>query len=424
MFSRLEFLIAIRYLKSKRKEGFISIIAIFSFIGIMIGVATLIIVMSVMNGFRYELIERILGINSHLTVYSKEHKIANYQEIVDKIKKIDGVTYANPIIEAQAMISSKNKNSGGLIRGISVDDLKNKKLITENITAGDLNKINQKNSVIIGSILAQNLGLKINDPIKIISGETNETIIGTIPRIKTYMVAGIFDSGMYEYDSTTIFMNFEMAQIHFRYANSASAIEIFTKNSHDFSNNFEDNFENVKLEIYKSFIDNDGLYFNDWQQANSSFIEALKVESTVMFFILTLIILVAVFNIISSMIMLVNDKNKNIALLRTLGMSKNAILRIFLICGSMIGFLGTIFGLIIGIIFSANINNIKLFLESATDTTLFNPAIYFLSTLPSRILIGDVILITSMSFTLSFLATLYPAYKASKSKPAEILRYA
>ena len=424
MFSRLEFLIAIRYLKSKRKEGFISIIAIFSFIGIMIGVATLIIVMSVMNGFRYELIERILGINSHLTVYSKEHKIANYQEIVDKIKKINGVTYANPIIEAQAMISSKNKNSGGLIRGISVDDLKNKKLITENITAGDLNKINQKNSVIIGSILAQNLGLKINDPIKIISAETNETIIGSIPRIKTYMVAGIFDSGMYEYDSTTIFMNFEMAQIHFRYANSASAIEIFTKNSHDFSNNFEDNFENVKLEIYKSLIDNSGLYFNDWQQANSSFIEALKVESTVMFFILTLIILVAVFNIISSMIMLVNDKNKNIALLRTLGMSKNAILRIFLICGSMIGFLGTIFGLIIGIIFSANINNIKLFLESATDTTLFNPAIYFLSTLPSRILIGDVILITSMSFTLSFLATLYPAYKASKSKPAEILRYA
>ena len=424
MFSRLEFLIAIRYLKSKRKEGFISIIAIFSFIGIMIGVATLIIVMSVMNGFRYELIERILGINSHLTVYSKEHKIANYQEIVDKIKKIDGVTYANPIVEAQAMISSKNKNSGGLIRGISVDDLKNKKLITENITAGDLNKINQKNSVIIGSILAQNLGLKINDPIKIISAETNETIIGSIPRIKTYMVAGIFDSGMYEYDSTTIFMNFEMAQIHFRYANSASAIEIFTKNSHDFSNNFEDNFENVKLEIYKSLIDNEGLYFNDWQQANSSFIEALKVESTVMFFILTLIILVAVFNIISSMIMLVNDKNKNIALLRTLGMSKNAILRIFLICGSMIGFLGTIFGLIIGIIFSANINNIKLFLESATDTTLFNPAIYFLSTLPSRILIGDVILITSMSFTLSFLATLYPAYKASKSKPAEILRYA
>ena len=415
MFSKLEFLIAIRYLKSKRKEGFISVIAIFSFSGIMIGVATLIIVMSVMNGFRYELIERILGINSHLTVYSKEHKIANYQNLVEQIKKIDGVIYANPIIESQAMLSTKNKNAGGLIRGIKVSDLQNKNLIKENITAGNLGKIADKNSVLIGSILAQNLNLQIDDPIKIISGETNETIIGAIPRIKTYKVAGIFDSGMYEYDSTTIFMNFEMAQIHFRLGNSASAIEVFTKNPSDL--------EQIKLAIYESLIDNNGLYFNDWQQANSSFIEALKVESTVMFFILTLIILVAVFNIISSMIMLVNDKNKNIALLRTLGMSKNAILRIFLICGSMIGFLGTIFGLIIGIIFSANINNIKLFLESITDSTLFNPAIYFLSTLPSRILISDVILITSMSFTLSFLATLYPAYKASKANPAEILRY-
>jgi len=415
MFSKLEFLIAMRYLKSKRKEGFISVIAIFSFIGIMIGVATLIIVMSVMNGFRYELIDRILGINSHLTIYSKEHKINNYQNIVEKLKKIDGIIYANPIVETQAMLSSKTKNSGGLIRGIKVDDLKNKNLIYKNITAGNIEKISQKNSVLIGSILAQNLGLKIGDPLKIISGETNETIIGAIPRIKTYEVGGIFDSGMYEYDSTTVFMNFEMAQIHFRLTNSASAIEIFSKNP--------SNLEEVKLAIYKALIDNYGLYFNDWQQANSSFIEALKVESTVMFFILTLIILVAVFNIISSMIMLVNDKNKNIALLRTLGMSKNAILRIFLICGSMIGFLGTIFGLIIGIVFSANINNIKLFLESLTDSTLFNPAIYFLSTLPSRILVSDVILITSMSFTLSFLATLYPAFKASKSKPAEILRY-
>jgi lipoprotein-releasing system permease protein len=313
------------------------------------------------------------------------------------------------------MLSSKTKNSGGLIRGIKVDDLKNKNLIYKNITAGNIEKISQKNSILIGSILAQNLGLKIGDPLKIISGETNETIIGAIPRIKTYEVGGIFDSGMYEYDSTTVFMNFEMAQIHFRLTNSASAIEIFSKNP--------SNLEEVKLAIYKALINNYGLYFNDWQQANSSFIEALKVESTVMFFILTLIILVAVFNIISSMIMLVNDKNKNIALLRTLGMSKNAILRIFLICGSMIGFLGTIFGLIIGIVFSANINNIKVFLESITNSTLFNPAIYFLSTLPSRILIGDVVLITSMSFTLSFLATLYPAYKASKSKPAEILRY-
>ncbi|GDX36629.1 ABC transporter permease [Alphaproteobacteria bacterium] len=415
MFSSLEFLIAMRYLRSKRKEGFISVIAIFSFVGIMIGVATLIIVMSVMNGFRHDLIERILGINSHLTIYSKTHQIKNYQEILTKIRTLDNVSYANAIVESQAMLSTKSKNAGGLIRGISSEDLLNKQLIRENITAGDINKINDKNSIIIGSILAQNLSLKINDRLKIISAETNDTIIGAIPRIKTYTVAGIFDSGMYEYDSTTIFMNFKMAQTHFRINSSASALEIFSKNPSDLST--------LKQELYKIIIDYDDIYFNDWQQVNSGFIEALKVESTVMFLILTLIILVAVFNIISSMIMLVNDKNKNIALLRTLGMTKGSILRIFLICGSSIGFLGTIFGLIIGITFSININNIKLWLESITDTTLFNPAIYFLSTLPSKILISDVVVITSMAFSLSFLATLYPAFKASKANPAEILRY-
>lgn len=415
MFSSLEFLIAMRYLRSKRKEGFISVIAIFSFVGIMIGVATLIIVMSVMNGFRHDLIERILGINSHLTIYSKSHQIKNYQEILTKIRTIDEVSYANAIVESQAMLSTKSKNAGGLIRGINSEDLLNKSLIRENITAGDINKINDKNSIIIGSILAQNLSLKINDQLKIISAETNDTIIGAIPRIKTYTVAGIFDSGMYEYDSTTIFMNFKMAQTHFRINNNASALEIFSKNPSDLSA--------LKKNLYKIITDYDDIYFNDWQQVNSGFIEALKVESTVMFLILTLIILVAVFNIISSMIMLVNDKNKNIALLRTLGMTKGSILRIFLICGSSIGFLGTIFGLIIGVVFSANINNIKLWLESVTDTTLFNPAIYFLSTLPSKILISDVAIITSMAFSLSFLATLYPAFKASKANPAEILRY-
>lgn len=415
MFTKLEFKIASRYLKSKRKEGFISVIAIFSFVGIMIGVATLIIVMSVMNGFRHELIDRMLGINSHLTIYSKNHVIKNYPELIDKISKIEGITYANPIIESQAMISGNNRNAGGLIRGIKTDDLKQKALINNNITAGDLTKISQKNSVIIGSILAQNLGLKVNDPIKIISAQTNDTMIGSIPRIKTYQVAGIFDSGMYEYDSTTIFMNFNMAQIHFKVNNSASAIEIFSSNPSEMGK--------IKRSLYGIIIDSDDLYFTDWQQANASFIEALKVESTVMFLILTLIILVAVFNIISSMIMLVNDKNKNIALLRTLGMTKQSILKIFLICGSSIGVFGTLLGLLIGLVFSANINNIKLWLESITDSTLFNPAIYFLSTLPSKILLSDVLMITSMSLILSFLATIYPAYKASKANPAEILRY-
>jgi lipoprotein-releasing system permease protein len=415
MFSKLEFLIAFRYLRSKRKEGFISITAIFSFVGIMIGVATLIIVMSVMNGFRYELMDRIIGANSHLTIYSKENKIDEYQQLVDEIKKINEVQSSSAVIESQAMLSTSFKNSGSLIKSAKFEDLKNKKIISENIISGSLEAINDKNSVLIGSTIAQNLNLKVGDPIKIISAKISNTIVGAIPKIKTYQVGGIFSSGLYEYDSTTVFVNFEMAQIHFGFRDSASAIEIFVKNPAAL--------DSVKEKIYPILAGSENFYAVDWQDSNASFIEALKVESTVMFFILTLIILVAAFNIISSMIMLVNDKNKNIALMRTLGMSRNSVMKIFLICGSSIGFVGTFFGLLIGVLFSANINSIKIWLESATDTTLFNPAIYFLSTLPAKIFISDIILIVSMSLLISFLATIYPAYKASKANPAELLRY-
>lgn len=415
MLSKLEFLIAMRYLRSKRKEGFISVIAIFSFIGIMIGVATLIIVMSVMNGFRYELVNRILGINSHLTIYSKNQQIPNYENIIAQLLAVEGIKSVNPLIENQAMLVASTKNSGGIVRGIKPEDLQKKELIAKNILEGDLQKIAQKNLIIIGSKMAQSLNLGIGDSLKIISAETNETIIGAVPRIKTYKVGGIFESGLFEFDSTTIFMNFEMAQRHFRYEKAASAIEIFVDDINDL--------RNLKVKIFQVLSEYDGLYISDWQQANSGFIDALKVESTVMFLILTLIILVAAFNIISSMIMLVNDKNKNIALLRTLGMSKSSVMRIFLICGSSIGVMGTFLGVILGIGFASNINNIKRWLESFTDTELFNPAIYFLSTLPSKIFASDVAVITAMALALSFLATIYPAFKASKANPAEILRH-
>ncbi len=415
MFSKLEFLIASRYLRSKRKEGFISVTAIFSFVGIMIGVATLIIVMSVMNGFRYELVNRILGINAHLTVYSRSQAIDGYDEIAAKLQKISGVKYVNPIVESQAMLSAPHKAAGGLIKGIRLEDLQHKSLISENIRAGNITELQERGSVIIGSSVAQNLHLKIGDAIKIIAAETNDSILGSIPRVKSYKVAGVFESGMYEYDSTTIFMNFDMAQIHFRYPSKASAIEIFVDDA--------TKLDEVKLQVFSALSDYPSLYFVDWEQSNASFIDALKVERTVMFLILTLIILVAAFNIISSMIMLVKDKNKNIALLRTMGMDKASVMRIFLICGSSIGFVGTFFGFVIGVLFSANINAIKKGLESLTDTTLFNPTIYFLSTLPAKVFVSDVVLIVGMSLVISFLATLYPAYKASKADPAEILRY-
>ena len=416
MFSSLEFFLAFRYLKAKRSEGFISVIAIFSFLGITIGVATLIIVMSVMNGFRFELVQRILGINSHLSI-TGDHHIENYSEVIENLtKNIKQISHLNPIVESQAMLIANQQNQGVLIKGINTTDLSYKELIKNNIIAGDINNISNKNQVIIGSTLAQNLNLAVGDSLKLVSAETNSTIIGTIPRIKTYQVGAIFNSGLFEYDSGTVFTNFAMAQIHFKVPNSATSIEVFTNNL--------DDIENIKINIKKLLAKtNPNLMVSDWQDANASFIEALKIESVVMFLILTLIILVAVFNLISSMIMLVNDKKKNIALLRTIGFSKKNILNIFVICGSTIGFLGTFFGVLLGVVFSANINNIKLWLESITNSNLFNPAIYFLSNLPSKIFVSDVVIITSMSLVLSFLATLYPAYKASKSQPAEILRY-
>ena len=409
-------LIAFRYLRSKRKEGFISVITLFSFIGIVIGVATLIIVMSVMNGFHHELVGRILGINSHISIQSN-HKIGikNYENIVTKLEKLDNVKYVNPMIESQVMINSPSGSFGGLVRGISVKDLKEKNLIKNNLISGEFYSTNDKNKIIIGSRLAQNLNVSIGDPIKIISATTNKTILGAIPRIKTYEIVGIFETGLYEYDLTTIFMSFSMAQIHFKLKESTSNIEIFSQNINNLSN--------LKYNIYQILEEDlNNIYINDWQEANRSFIDALKIERTVMFLILTLIILVAAFNIVSSLIMLVNDKKKNIACLRVMGMYKSDIIKIFLISGGIIGISGTILGLIIGILFSANINSIKEWVDNITESTLFDPTIYFLSNLPSKIFISDVILVAAMSILISFLATIYPALKASKTNPAEILK--
>jgi lipoprotein-releasing system permease protein len=448
-FSALEFTIALRYLKSKYREGFISVTAIFSLLGISIGVATLIIVMSVMNGFRYELVGRILGINSHLSLRSADGKIYNYQQQLQDLAKLDSqITYANPVIEGQAMISSfsrivdsgtflsqnisekvtgqkiasqkvesrkvESQSAGALIRGIKYADLANKKLIANNITSGNLSSIANEDQIIIGSIIAEQMQLQVGDRLKIIAPTSNQTIFGNMPKIKTYKIGAVFNSGMYEYDSGTIFINFNIAQAQFNYQNSVSAIEIFTKDP--------ENLSQVKNSINNYFV-KENFYLIDWQESNASFIDALKVESTVMFLILTLIILVAAFNIISTMIMLVNDKKKNIALLRAMGFSSNSILRIFIICGCLIGAIGTIAGTIIGFSFAANINSIKLWLEGVTNSQIFNPAIYFLSTLPSKIFVSDLIIIISMSLAISFFATIYPARKASKTNPANILRY-
>jgi len=416
MFSKLEFFIALRYLKAKRREKFISITAFFSLIGIMLGVATLIIVMSVMNGFRADLIDRILGINAHITVYSDSGKLYDYDNLIQKVSEISNVKKVNAIVENAVMITANGISVGGVVRGIDKEALKNKEEIYKNINTKNFESFSENNSILLGVDLAIQLSVNEGDEIKIISPETNNIILGSIPRMKTYKVIGTFKSGMYEYDNATAFMPTKSAQIHFRYKDSVSALEIDVRD-----------LEQVGRTSYEisRVLENEGQGVNvvDWKQANSAFIGALKVERNVMFIILTLIILVAAFNIISSLIMLVNDKNKQIALLRTIGATKGNIMRIFFICGSAIGFTGTLFGAILGILFTLNIENIRVFIEKTFGASLFDPTIYFLSQLPSRLFVSDLVIVISMSLVLSFLATLYPAYKASKTNPADVLRY-
>lgn len=416
MFSKIEFFIALRYLKSRNKEKFISITAIFSLVGIMLGVATLIVVMSVMNGFREDLLDRILGVNSHISVYPIEREFTDYNEAIKIISKNNNVKFANPIIENQVMIMTNGNTSGCVVKGIKESDLVKKEKIYDKISSFNFNDNFKGNEILLGKNLASQLRVIEGDEVKIISPETNSTILGTLPRIKTYRVIGTFSSGMYEYDAGVAFIPLEMAQKHFKYTNSVGGIEIYLKDV----NKVEETFYEVAKELKNNGFD---VNLIDWKQSNSAFIGALNVERNVMFIILTLIILVATFNIISSLTMLVNDKNKQIALLRTIGFSKNSVMRIFFLCGSMLGITGTFVGATLGIFLAENIQNVKIFLEKTFNVELFSPTVYFLTDLPSKVMIGDIIYIVSLSLFLSFLSTIYPAYKASKTNPAEILRY-
>lgn len=414
MFSKFEFFIAFRYLKSKRKEKFISITACFSFIGIMLGVATLIIVMSVMNGFKEELMDKILGINSHITVFPKNETKQKYEEIVEIIKQNKNVKSVIPVVESQAMLLSDSKSVGGLVRALKYESLISKNIIKDNLILSD--EVFTDDKIILGKYLANTLNVYIGDHVKIISPDVNTTVLGIVPRTKTYNVVGIFETGLYEYDNNLAFIPLEMGQLHFKELDSVSAIEIEVADQNNIISVQRDVSNKLNSKNYEYNIVN-------WKTANSSLISAVDVERNVMFIILTLIIIVAAFNIISSLIMLVTDKNRQIALLKTIGVSDGSIVRIFLICGSIIGFVGTFLGTVFGTLFSLNIENIRLFIEKYFDVNLFNPTVYFLNQLPSKVYLSNIIIIVSISSLLSFLATIYPAIKASKTNPVDVLRY-
>ncbi len=414
IFNETERTIAVRYIKSRRAEGFISVSAWFSLIGIILGVATLIVVMSVMNGFRTELVDRILGINGHLIVYKKNGlSIENYNKIVNQISDTQNVIAVTPHLEGQALVKTKNAVSGVIIRGTNWSDLPAKKLLWKSLDKKTIENFKTSQNVILGYRLAQRLNVGVGDYISLISPNVMQTAIGILPIKQNFIVGGFFDIGMYEYDNNFIFIPWKKAEKFLSTKKIAHGIEIFLQNPKST--------QDVYLDL-STKLDSD-LRIIDWKKRNSSFMNALDVEKNVMFVILTLIILVATFNIISSMIMLVQTKKSDIALMRTMGASKHLILRIFMLTGSMIGILGTIIGSVLGIILSINIESIRNFISILFGQELFSPQIYFLSTLPSNINFNEVFFVMGLSIILTLLSSMFPAWKASKISPAEALRY-
>jgi lipoprotein-releasing system permease protein len=413
LFTAFERLVALRYLRARRQEGFISVIAWFSLAGIMLGVATLIIVMSVMNGFRQELLSRILGVNGHINVSTNTRTVEDFDPIVAKIRGLPGVVSATPIVEGQVMASANGVATGAIVRGLREVDFKRRPLLAGNIVTGDLLNFEGAKGVIIGSRMSQNMRLRPGDKVTLISPQGNPSAFGTVPRMKAYRVAAVFEVGMSEYDSTFIYMPLKQAQIFFRKKGRASAIEVMTDNP--------DRVFEVGANIREAI--GGGYRILDWQRVNSSFFTALQVERNVMFLILTLIIVVAAFNVISSQIMLVNDKGKGIAILRTMGATQGMILRVFFMTGASVGIIGTVAGSALGIAFAMNIETVRQWIQTLTGANVFNAEIYFLSRLPAKIDTVEVVTVIGMALTLSFLASIVPARRAARLDPVEVLRY-
>ena len=412
-FSPFEWLLASRYLRARRKEGFISVIAGFSFLGIMLGVATLIIVMAVMNGFRKDLFSKILGLNGHIVVYKVGDAFTDYEDMAKKLGVVPGVKSAIPLVEGQIMVSSPVNALGGLVRGMSEDSLKHLPLIYDNVRFGTLQDFDKQTGVAIGMRMAAALRVNVGDTITILSARGAATPFGNAPRSKPYVIAAVFELGMSEYDKTMIFMPLAEAQKYFGKSGEAYVLEVVV-----------DDPERVtafKEELMKA--GGPTIAMSDWRQRNETFFSVLEVERNVMFIILSLIILVAALNIISGMMMLVKDKGRDIAVLRTMGATKGAVMRVFLITGASIGITGTFAGLLLGIIFCKYIEEIRQFVSWVTGAGVFNPEVYYLTKLPADINPRETMFIVIMALVLSVLATLYPSWRASRLDPVEALRY-
>ncbi len=412
-FAPFEWMLSLRYLRARRKEGFISVIAGFSFLGIMLGVATLIIVMAVMNGFRKELLDKILGLNGHLLIQPLESPLTDWKDVAERINGIKGVRLAAPIVEGQALASSAFNSSGVLVRGMRAEDIGKLPSIANNILQGTLEGFDEGQGVAIGRRLADQLSIRAGDNIQLVAPKGAVTPMGITPRIKSYKVGAVFQIGMSEYDAGFVYMPLAEAQAYFNRNNDVTAIEVYTDNPD-------------RIDSYrKAVTDAAGrpIFLVDWRQRNQTFFNALQVERNVMFLILTLIVLVAALNIISGLIMLVKDKSGDIAILRTMGAAQGSIMRVFLITGAAIGVVGTLVGLLVGTLVCLNVESIRQFISWITGTELFSPELYFLYKLPAEMDIGETTAVVIMALTLSFLATLYPSWRAARLDPVEALRY-
>jgi lipoprotein-releasing system permease protein len=412
-FALFEWMLAARYMRPRRKRSSGLVIALFSLFGIMIGVATLIIVMAVMNGFREQLIDKILGLNGHLIVQPLDSKLTDYAGVAARIAKVPGVVSAIPLVEGQALASGEQTANGVLIRGIRDQDMPRIRGIASNVKMGTLEHFAESGGVAIGTRLAEALGITIGGNITLVSPRGNVTPMGVTPRVKSYPVVAIFEIGMSEYDSTFVFMPFAEAQAYFNLDDEASAIEIYLTNA-DLVNQIRPAVEQAA---------GGQVMLTDWQQRNTTFFSALEVERNVMFFILFLIVLVAALNIISGLTMLVKDKGHDIAILRTMGATRGAILRVFFIAGASIGTIGTILGFLIGIVVCLNIESIRQFISRLTSTQVFSPELYFLSQLPADMNPRETVTVIILSLALSFLATIVPAWRAARLDPVDALRY-